>query len=354
MTKFYFIFFYCWACGLSNSNALCRNYFRKGKTIIRSSYYASSYSSSWPSSTSTHVRERTLDLFRIYCGEHPSRIIEDLFSLLARTGKTKRRLRHLLDLAMECEVDRTGGSSSVIADIGCDHGILAFALAFSGKFSSVIGVDASDLALKNGALRNQKKIGSLKNGPSVAIDFRHGNGLTTLMDNEVNSICLAGMGVDTMMEVLFSTSSNSGISELERIGCQYIYVQPANPRPRHLVKLYDALQMAGYDLSKERIEEFISNKSHEHQWHITTAFVKRQQENTHNNLLHHKELRLPGEYLVTMDNSTHKDMYNAYVNYLNHHRRWIFADAFQERSSASIVLNNEDIRWLEKQPTTIT
>ena len=70
--------------------------------------------------------------------------------------------------------------------------------------------------------------------------------------------------------------------------------------------------------------------------------------------MHHEELRLPGEYLVTMENTTHKDMYNAYVNYLNHHRRWIFADAFQERSSASIVLSNEDMRWLEKQPTTIT
>lgn len=254
---------------------------------------------------------------------------------------------------MECEADNRTGRSRAIADIGCDHGILAFALAFSGKFSSVIGVDASDLALKNGALHNMKKIGSLNNGSSVAIDFRHRNGLTALMDKEVNSICLAGMGVDTMMEVLFSPSSYSAVSELDRIGCQCINVQPSNPRPRHLVKLYDALQMAGYDMFKERIEEFISKKSHDHQWHITTAFVKRQQDNT-NNCVHHEELRLPGEYLVTMENTTHKDMYNAYVNYLNHHRRWIFADAFQERSSASILLSNEDMRWLEKQPTTIT
>lgn len=255
---------------------------------------------------------------------------EDVFSTLAKTGRTKRRLSHFLDFPSVEE------STVAIADIGCDHGILSFALAFSGRYSSVIGVDVSESALENGAVQNMKKLGlspdipitTNSRGLTTRVEFRQGDGLSALRDKEVQCVCIAGMGVDTMMKILFSTAHSSPVSELERIGCKFVYLQPANPRPRHLTRLYDTLQMAGYAMYQERIEE-ISNH-----WYITTAFVK--QFSSENN-----SALLPGSYLASQRQNA--DVFQMYLNYCNHHRKWLFSDY----SSRTTSLSNEDTRWLK-------
>jgi tRNA A22 N-methylase len=254
---------------------------------------------------------------------------EDVFSTLAKTGKTKRRLSHFLDFPLDEE------SPLAIADIGCDHGILSFALAYSGRYSTVIGVDVSESALENGAAQNMKKLGlspelpiTNSRGLTTTVEFRQGDGLSALNDKEVQCVCIAGMGVDTMMKILFSRSHSSTESELERIGCKFVYLQPANPRPRHLTRLYDTLQMAGYALYQERIEE-LSNH-----WYITTAFVKQSFSEKNFALL-------PGSYLASQRQNA--KIFQIYLNYCNHHRNWILSDV----SSRYNLLSNEDARWLE-------
>jgi tRNA A22 N-methylase len=75
-----------------------------------------------------------------------------VFSALACTGKIKQHLLHFLDLPV-CEENQVA-----ITDIGCDHAILSFTLLFSGRYSSIIGVDASKTA-------NMKKLGLSQNLP---------------------------------------------------------------------------------------------------------------------------------------------------------------------------------------------
>ena len=272
---------------------------------------------------------------------------ENVFSLLARKGKTWIRLRHFIELSSNNQYEEhkhVNEPKQGIADIGCDHGILSLALAFSGRYSSVVGGDASEVALRNGALYNQQKIlqclgleydrdSSQKrfqiNGCTV--DFRVGDGLTVLKPKEVNCICLAGMGVDTMMQVLFSRGSSATTSELERVDCQYVYLQPTNPRPRYLVRLYDALQMAGYAIYQERIA-YLSNR-----WYITVAFVKR-----NGDVTDQQEFALPGSYLSSL--SKNDPMHRVYMDYVDHHLRWITADARNINSA----LRDEDRRWLEQ------
>lgn len=329
--------FFLFPCSLAYSNSwlLVATHFNVGSTFVvwssRNQRHASINKKQkiWSWVTATRTNNTSTDKDDI---AHEEERIESVFSTLARTGKTKRRLSHFLDLAL-CEENPV----LAIADIGCDHGILSFALAFSGRYSSVIGVDASKTALENGAINNMKKLGLSQNIPitnphglATRVEFRLGNGLSALNDREVNCVCLAGMGVDTIMKILFSKApSSSSISELERIGCKFVYVQPPNPRPRHLMRIYDALQTAGYDMYQERIEEFSNH------WYITTAFVKRP-------CFENKTVSFPGSYLASQRHNA--KMFQVYLNYVNHHRQWIMSDFLSHQT----FLSSEDARWLEQ------
>lgn len=70
------------------------------------------------------------------------------FSKLSKKGRSWRRLRHLVDLACLCNIQQVRS----IADVGCDHGLVSLALAVSGRFDHVVGVDVSEAALNKGAI----------------------------------------------------------------------------------------------------------------------------------------------------------------------------------------------------------
>jgi len=276
---------------------------------------------------------------------------EKVFDILAQRNRTWKRLSPLVKLACQ----HNDGKISVIADIGCDHGLLSIALALSGKFQKVFGVDVSERALMDGAISNYNKVlnytktfenreilsNALQNEAQL-LEFRHGNGLTPLLnDVQIDALCLAGMGIHTMTQILFpgtnhKNKKNANHKILESIGCQHVFLQPTNSKPRNLIQLYDIFQKSGWSLKAERIEKLASR------WYITCYFSrsidnKNQDDSTKNT----ENMNLiPGAFLNTLDQS-HR-MFPIYKEYVEHHKSWLNMD-----ENNKSYLSKEDERWLK-------
>lgn len=299
------------------------------------------------------------------------------FALLARQGRSWRRLSHLVDLAILDDATSSGtrtarchdaaATKSTIADVGTDHGLLAMGLALTGRFSSVIGVDVSDLALKNGAfalLRQMENLegvtrlgkendstvngnhGGLQRSAELPIEFRLGNGLKNLEKGEANCICIAGMGVHRMIEILQAPTAESlpngdRGTDLARIGCRQLILQPTNSRPRSLILLYDTLQRDGWRLTDERIEKLSSR------WYVTAGFRKHI---TDINNAAQKEIPdptlwdLPGSKLYDAEGSESSPMRTVLNDYIQFHKEWIHFDSIRSNQT----LDADDKRWLER------
>jgi 2-polyprenyl-3-methyl-5-hydroxy-6-metoxy-1,4-benzoquinol methylase len=133
-------------------------------------------------------------------------------AMFARQGRAWRRLSHLVDLSIigSSNNDSSSGNdfdNKTIVDLGTDHGLLAMGLTLSGKFRKVIGVDASDQALKSGALslleQLQTRCYQKKDGRftfDTPVEFRHGDGLKALSGGEADIVCIAGVGVNTIFQ----------------------------------------------------------------------------------------------------------------------------------------------------------
>jgi tRNA A22 N-methylase len=258
-------------------------------------------------------------------------LVQDAVETLAKRGKTWRRLKHLVELASDNPWTR-GNNQKVIVDVGTDHGILPIAWAASGKFRKAIGVDASKLVLEKGANALLQEVleytknnstshadDSTTNGNALPVDFRCGDGLACIGDNEADIVCIAGMGVNTMLQILEP-------SQVERVGCQLILLQPTNSKPRNLVKLYDELQISGWQLYDERIEKLSSR------WYLSAAFARGDSSE--------QTLALPGTKLRELEASN--AMRATFEEYVQHHRAWLKAD-----KDAASGLHDEEVRWLD-------
>jgi tRNA A22 N-methylase len=263
----------------------------------------------------------------------------EAFSLLARQGRSWRRLGHLVDMA----IDNPMSSIRTIADVGTDHGLLAMGLALSGRFDKVLGIDVSEQALQNGAISLLKNVlthvddkektmpGIIKEETSLeqVIEFRVGNGLSAVKNGEADAVCIAGMGVHTMIRII--QASKDGVSDAARVGCQQLLLQPTNTRPRNLIMLYDFLQEAGWRVAEERIEKLSSR------WYISTSFIKGdllQNAGEEYNVAH-----LPCLKLLELDGSN--PMRAVFDDYKRHQIDWIKDDA-----KASSIMFEDDKRWL--------
>lgn len=96
-----------------------------------------------------------------------------------------------LDLRLSAIFKMTEGLSSVV-DIGCDHGKLALSLAKCGM--KVIATDISEPSLQ--------KARELATKHEVTIDTRMGDGLDVVNPNETECIIMAGMGQNTIINIL--------------------------------------------------------------------------------------------------------------------------------------------------------
>jgi tRNA A22 N-methylase len=231
---------------------------------------------------------------------------QNAVKLLAQKNRTWYRLSPIVTMAVQNLKNDQRGIAS-IADVGCDHGLLSIALAATGSFSQVIGSDVSHRALTDGALNFQQKVNDVLNREGIqqtlAVDFRVGDGMNCLNEGEVNGgICIAGMGVDTMLSIL-------NFSTLDMLQCPFLYLQPPTSKPRRLMELYRPLQINGWELADEHIS-YVRNR-----WYITAAF-KRSDANDCSELF-----RLPGHYLS--QNDAEKEEFQRYVKF---HLKWMNDD----------------------------
>lgn len=261
--------------------------------------------------------------------DQPYELASDAISLLARRKKSWQRLRHLVDMAS------SDSSIQTIADVGTDHGLLAMALALSGRFQNVLGVDVSHQALENGAISLLEKVNqeltknkALNINTTIPIAFRHSDGFADINPGEADAVCIAGMGVNTMLKIIKAQSDDGATSHIDRIACQQLILQATNSRPRNLMLLYDHLQTSGWSLAEERIESIASR------WYISASF--RRNGNAKEGV---DKVLLPTSKLSEMD--TTNAMFQTFQDYVDHHCNWI-----QKDEEARKDINRADSQWL--------
>mmetsp|Transcript_2913 Transcript_2913/g.5460 ORF Transcript_2913/g.5460 Transcript_2913/m.5460 type:complete len:419 (+) Transcript_2913:48-1304(+) len=255
--------------------------------------------------------------------------------LLAQKSRTWKRLAHIVELST-CTPRKYQYRS--IADIGCDHGLLSIALASTGKFQNVIGIDVSNAALENGAkkfyskalhaiggiVENQFPVddGQVSKGatqesskPFLPVEFRIGDGLLPLNLGEADAICMAGIGVDTILSILEQSMNHSGSNSrvLDSLHCNSLFVQPPNSRPRKLMELYDNFHKMGFTLANERIMKL------KERYYITSHFDRK---DTYDNLANDINV-IPGNLLRQSPDVEQRHMYKEFVD---HHYRWVQQD----------------------------
>jgi tRNA A22 N-methylase len=253
-------------------------------------------------------------------------LAESAFNVLARNGRSWQRLKDVVDLALSSDTQIKS-----VADIGTDHGLLAAALALSGRFERVLGVDASERALQDGALTLNEEILEYRWEKQMkapfSLDFRYGDGLKVVQHGEADVVCIAGMGVHNMLEIVSAAEAGKDLSLLDSIGCKKLVLQPTNCRPRNLIMLYDNIRDFGWQVEKERIV-YLSSR-----WYFSTSFVRSDE---HSSAYANVNL-LPGMKLAESEQSD--SVFQAYVE---HHCAWLRRD----RQAAGELRGGED-RWLE-------
>ncbi|KAG7346712.1 hypothetical protein IV203_005781 [Nitzschia inconspicua] len=213
-----------------------------------------------------------------------------------------------------------------IVDVGTDHGLLAIGLALTGKFQKVIGVDVSQQALENGALSLLSQIESRRKGIDpqkaaldVPVEFRHGDGLKALEEGEADIVCMAGMGVSTLLQIL-EQDHDALTSDLNRRQYTDLILQPTNSKPRNLMFLYKSLQDSGWELRNERIVKLSSR------WYVTSHFTRPQSNIPVTALIEDGAMKIPGSTLdCTLSDSD--PMRQDLEEYCRHHSQWIRKDS---------------------------
>lgn len=259
-------------------------------------------------------------------GDGSQLIAKDCMKLLSRRGKTWERLGDIVQLS----ISSSNGSEtkSSIADIGTDHGLLAIALAATGRYEKVIGADVSEQALENGALSFYRKVQEALARDEDAeindlpVEFRFGNGLSVLDGGEVSEIAIAGIGVNKLIHILNE--------DVTRVGASRLFLQPTNTKPANLIKLYTHLKGGGW-FPKQELLKYISRR-----WYFSILFEK----DSYANPIQSSESfdYLPGDKLRMIDNDD--PMHREFMRYVDHHRQWLDRDL-----NAKGTLSEEEFRW---------
>lgn len=101
-----------------------------------------------------------------------------------------------------------------------------------------------------------------------SLSFRVGDGLCVLNTGEADVVCIAGMGVNTMISI-FSHEKTSSVKLLDAIDCRTLVLQFTNSRPRNLISLYQILHQIGWEPCHERLVDVADR------WYVTTSFSGR-------------------------------------------------------------------------------
>ncbi len=141
-----------------------------------------------------------------------------------KTPKLMPRLQKIYDIIRPC---------SVAADIGTDHAYIPVCLCLSGKCERAI---ASDVG--KGPLERAKSTALQYGAENVSL--RLGSGLSTLAQNEADTIIIAGMGGILISDIL------DGSKETAKNAKQLV-LQPMTAAP----ELREYLNRNGYIIEKE-------------------------------------------------------------------------------------------------------
>jgi len=280
------------------------------------------------------------------------RSAEEALDRLARRGKSWQRLRHLVDLSVQQPLPHSHSSTRTsVADVGTDHGLLAMGLAATGQFAPVVGVDVSERALQRGAWELQRQVVeslSQQQHPAnkTSVDhqedlvlpvFFQSDGLSGLAKGQADTVCIAGMGVHTMLEILTQRTNATQMDELllDVLDCRRLVLQPTNSRPRHLLRLYDTLRGMGWGAQDERIE-YVSSRCY-----LSTCFERDGDDGDGDGSL------LPGTILVANnEKKADSEMSSILADWVAHHCTWILQD-LGKKSSSPFLVDDREARWME-------
>ena len=125
-----------------------------------------------------------------------------------------------------------------IADIGTDHGYLAIELIREKNCEKVIATDKNKLPLES----SRKNI--IDAGFQDKIDLRLGDGLTVLKIDEIDEICIAGLGGSLIVDIL--KNSPEIVNSVKKI-----IIQPMNA----VDKVREFMQENNYFVYDEDLSE---------------------------------------------------------------------------------------------------
>ena len=108
-----------------------------------------------------------------------------------------------IDKRLESIVNEIDGDTLV--DVGCDHGKVTFEAIKRGKVKKVIATDISQKSL-------DKCVKLINKANIQNVDFRCGDGLDVVRDNEADVVCIAGMGGYEIIKIL--SKAPKGIKKL--------------------------------------------------------------------------------------------------------------------------------------------
>jgi Methyltransferase domain len=304
---------------------------------------------------------------------------ENVVCRLAKQNRAWKRLRPIIDLAIVSTTIENKGTTCLygnnglvkrcsIADIGTDHGLLALGLASTELFDTVVGIDVSLDALNDGAYKLWKNIQERRRQQqqqsalsvflnTTRIDFRHGDGVKGLNNGEGNIICVAGMGSNTMIDILMAKQQHRHADKrstihfddedllVHGIGCHSIILQPTNAKPKQLMKLYQTMHRIGYTVNDERLE-FVSER-----WYLSTLFHRRHNTITTTSSLLDEVLDdekhlipVPGRILASYphaNDQVHNTETKTFLEWIRHHENWIRSD-----QAMTGFIDDDEQRWL--------
>ena len=266
-------------------------------------------------------------------GERDIFLAKNAFDVLARKSKSWMRLGIIVDLALDDSYSNEFSKvlTKSICDVGTDHGLLATGLAMTTRFDRVLGVDVSEQALRDGALKLQHDILAYRKNTTTNVpasienellaEFRLSNGLQKVRVGEADIVCVAGMGVHTMVDILTARTRDEAQLLLDMLETRRLILQPTNCKPRLLLHLYQHLHQIGWRAKTESIN-FVSSR-----WYFTVEFERS----------NYTVIQIPGTLAMTTNIS------KATLDWVAHHRNWIRSDSSKTRS-----INQNDELWLKE------
>lgn len=106
-------------------------------------------------------------------------------------------------------------NTSVLADIGTDHGYIPLYAVKNGICSKAIAVDINKEPL------DKARLNAILEGTGDELEFRLGDGLNALEKDEVEVTVIAGMGGNLIRDILES--------QIEKVdSMKYLILQPAD------------------------------------------------------------------------------------------------------------------------------